>query len=113
MAFREVREEEEVLGNVSEVLSADWVRYIDDLARRKKDSGWPNVLGWGVEKSRTDVEGDEGRILPRVDEKAGREIEVEEEPDTVESEDELDTIMRYGVHPGEALVREVDATMTI
>ena len=59
------------------------------------------------------IKGNEERIMLGVDEKVSLEIEVEEEPDTVEEENELGRIIKTGVGRDTALVREVAATMTV
>jgi hypothetical protein len=108
--------------NVTGVLSGEWVRYVDDLDVEEKTGGHFNLwkIATGAGRALRDqkvwtmgVKGDEGRVMLRFDKKAGLEIEFEEEPDTVESEDELGVIFKYGIGRDTALVREVAATMTI
>jgi transmembrane E3 ubiquitin-protein ligase len=114
--------EEERWVNVTGVLSGEWVRYIGDLDAKDKASGyldlWKTAIGvgwafWDPEDRMMNVKGNEGRVMLRVDEKASLEIEVEQEPDTVEQENELGVILKKGIGRGTALVREVAATLTI
>lgn len=114
--------EEEDWGNVTGVLSGEWVRYTGDLAGKEKTGRHLHLrkivpgLGWAFrdpEDCTMNVTGNEGRVMLRIEEKASLEMEVEEEEDTVEEESELGIIIRTGVNRAMALVREVAATVMV
>lgn len=93
--------------------------YIGGLGAKEKTGGHVNWwkfatgVGWDPEDWMMNVKGNEGRVVLRVDGKSSLEMEVEEEPDTVEEESELGVIMKKGIGRDTALVREVAATMTV
>lgn len=119
---KKVEWDEEDWVNVTGVLSGEWVRYIGNLSAKEKTSGYLNLgkiatgvdwAFWDPEDWMMNVKGNEGRVMLKIDEKASLEIEVEEEPDTVEEESELGVVMKTGIGRDTALVREVAATMTV
>jgi hypothetical protein len=94
------------------------VRYTDDLNEKEKPGNSRSIvsgMGWGFWGSRGEaVNGNEGRLMLRIEEKASLEMWVE---DTRDEEYQLahvqDPDLTFGVNPMWSLVREVTATITI
>ncbi|KAF8860340.1 hypothetical protein BDZ45DRAFT_318392 [Acephala macrosclerotiorum] len=111
--FRGKKSKEDVMeddwGNMRHIFHGRWVRYTDDLAEKKSGRSvkFLNIA------TCSDVKGDEGTVILRIDEKKSLEMELDEIPTTIEVQDELGTIFDYGLHRPERLVREVAATITI
>jgi transmembrane E3 ubiquitin-protein ligase len=123
--------EEEEWGSVAGTLSGKWVRFTGG-GGNDSFPGFPPLLSettggplnltkitpgvhWAFsdpEDWTMNVTGNEGTVMLRVDEKASLEIEIEQEPETVELS-ELGELREIGISRQMALVREVAATMTI
>lgn len=114
--------EEQNWVNVTGELNGEWVRYVGDLGAKEMTSERFNLwkaaagLGWSLwdpEDWMMLVKGSEGRVVLRIDEDAKLEMRIKEEPDTVESQDELGVLMKKGIGRDTALIREVAATLIV
>jgi hypothetical protein len=105
-------------GDVTREWSGEWVRYTGNLNEKEKRGNSRKIIsgmGWGFgELKGWTVNGNEGRVILRVEEKASLEMWVEDTRDEEYQPGHVqDPDLAFGVNPIWLLVREVTATITV